>query len=105
MKKSIASQGEEIVYLKEQLVNQKQRMDHALKLVDQTLACRPPPRIYAMCLKEQFILFQLMLALKNINVEFKLAQEFYGLYQTLSSWQYNFLCELYVHNFVIPSET
>ena len=73
MKKVIASQGEEIVELKEQLANQKQRMDHAFKLVDQKLACRPPPRIYAMCLKEQFILFQLMLTLKNINAEFKSA--------------------------------
>lgn len=60
-------QGEEIVDLKEQLENQKQRMDHALKLVNQTLACRPPPQIYAMCLQEQFLLFQLMLTLKNIN--------------------------------------
>ena len=80
MKKVIAFQGEEIANLKEQLANQKQRMDHALKLVDQTLACRLPPRIYVMCLKEQFILFQLVLTLKNINVEFKSAQEFYGLY-------------------------
>ena len=61
-------------------------MDHALKLVDQALAYRPPPQIYALCLKEQFLLFQLMLTLKNINVEFKSAQEFYGLNQTLPSW-------------------
>ena len=72
MKKVIVSQGEEIIDLKEQLENQKQRMDHALKLVDETLACRPPPWIYAMCLKEQFLLFQLMLTLKNINAGFKL---------------------------------
>ena len=71
MKKIIASQGEEIVELKEKLESQKQRMDRALKLVDQTLACRPPPRVYAMCLKEKFLLFQLMLTHKNVNVEFK----------------------------------
>ena len=52
LKKIITSQGEEIIELKEQLASQKQRMDHALKLVDQTLACRPSPRIYAMCLRE-----------------------------------------------------
>ena len=43
MKKFIMSQGEEITDLKEQLANKKQRMDHALKLVDQALACKPPP--------------------------------------------------------------
>ena len=46
-----------------------------------------------------------MLTLKDINAEFKSTQEFYGLYQTLQSWQQNFLCELYVHNFIMPLET
>ena len=86
MKKIIASKGEEITDLKEKLENKKRRMEHALKLVDQTLACRPSPRVYAMCLKEQFLLFKLMLTLKNINAEFNSAQEFYDLYQTLPSW-------------------
>lgn len=71
MKKVIASQGEEITNLKEQLANKKQQMDHALKLADQALACRLPPLIYDFCSKEQFILSQIMLTLKNINVEFK----------------------------------
>ena len=60
-------------------------MENALKLANQALACRPLPRVYALCLKEQIILFQLMLTLKDINAEFKLAQEFYCLYQTLPS--------------------
>ena len=34
MKKIIASQGEEITDLKEQLASQKQWMDHALKLAN-----------------------------------------------------------------------
>ena len=80
-------------------------MNHVLKLADQALACRPPPIFYDLCLKEQFLLFQLMLTLKNVNAKFKIAQEFYGLYQTLPPWQQNLLCELYVHNFFIPSET
>ena len=80
-------------------------MNHAFKLVDQALACRPPPRVYALYLKEKFLLFHLMLTLNNVNVEFMLAQKFYGLYQNLPPWQQNLLCELYVHNFVIPMET
>ena len=80
-------------------------MEHALKLVNQALACRPPPRVYALYLKEQYLLLQLMLTLRNVNAEFKSTQEFYGLYQTLPTWQQNLLCELYVHNFVIPTET
>ena len=51
MKKVIAYQGKEIVDLREQLAKQKQKMDHALKLADQKITCRPPPRIYALCLK------------------------------------------------------
>ena len=86
MEKVISYQGEEIAELREQLEKQKQKMDHALKLVDQVITCRPPPRIYFICLKEQFLLFQLMLTLKDINPELKSAQEFYGLYQTLPSW-------------------
>ena len=39
MSKIITSQNEEIEELKEQLEKQKQCMDHALKLVDQALAC------------------------------------------------------------------
>ena len=105
MSKIITSQNEEIEELKEQLERQKQRMDHALKLVDQAIACRPPPQVYALCLKEQYILLQLILTLKNVNAEFKSAQDFYGLYQTLPPWQKNLLCEYYVHNFVIPTET
>ena len=35
-----------ITDLKEQLANQKQRMDHALKLADQALSFKPPPWIY-----------------------------------------------------------
>ena len=104
MNKIIVSQNEEIVELKEQIESQKQCMDHALKLADQALACRPPPRVYALCLKEQLLLFQLMLTLKNVNAEFKSAQEFYGLYQTLPPWQQNLLCELYVHKFVIAAK-
>ena len=52
MSKIITSQNEEIEELKEQLERQKHRMDHALKLADQALSCRPPPRVYALCLKE-----------------------------------------------------
>ena len=52
MKKVIVSQGEEIADLKERLENQKQQMDHTLKLADQALACRPPPWVYALFLKE-----------------------------------------------------
>lgn len=104
MKKVIEYQGEEIADLRKKLEKQKQRMDHALKLANQIITCRPPPRIYAKFLKEQFILFQLMLTLKDINAKFKLAQEFYGLYQTLPSWKKNLLCEFYVHNFTILSK-
>lgn len=105
MEKVIIDQGEEIAELKEQLVRQKKNMDHALKLANQIITCRPPPRIYTIYLKEQFLLFQLMMNLKDIDIGFRSAQEFYGLYQTLPSWQQNLLCELYVHNFIIPIET
>lgn len=54
-------------------------MDHALKLVDQVISYRPLPQVYALYLKEQFLLFQMMLTLKDINAEFKSAQEFYRL--------------------------
>ena len=52
MKKVIAYQGEEIAELREQLAKQKQKMDHAIKLADQIVTCRPPSRIYALCLKD-----------------------------------------------------
>lgn len=80
-------------------------MNKALKLVDQAIAYRPPPRVYAMYLKEQFLLFQLMMTMRNIDCEFKSAQDFYNVYQIVPSWKKNLLCELYLHNFIIPQET
>ena len=80
-------------------------MNKALKLADQFITCRPPSRVYAMCLKEQFSLFQLMMTMRNIDYEFKNARYFYNVYQTFPSWQNNLLCELYLHNFIIPQET
>jgi len=80
MKKDIVSLSAEIIDWKEKLENKKQRMDHALKLANQALAYRPPPQIYSLYLKEKFLLFQLMLTLKDIKEKFKSAQEFYGLY-------------------------
>ena len=69
------------------------------------MAHRPPPRVYSIFLKEQFLLFQLMMTIRDIDCEFKNAQDFYNVYQTLPSWQKNFLCEIYLHNFIIPHET
>ena len=46
-----------------------------------------------------------MMMMRNIDCEFKNAQDFYDVYQTLPSWQKNLLCELYLHNFIIPQET
>lgn len=45
------------------------------------------------------------MTIKDIDYGFKSAQYFYNVYHTLSSWQNNFLCELYLHNFIIPQET
>ena len=80
-------------------------MNKALNLVDQVMAYRPPPRVYSFYLKEQFLLFQLMMTIRDVNFEFKNAQDFYSMYQTLPSWKKNLLCELYLHNFIIPHET
>lgn len=77
-------------------------MNKSLKLADQAIACRPPPSVYAMCLKEQFLLFQLMMTMRNIDCEFKSGQYFYNVYQTVPSWKKSLLCELYLHNFIIP---
>ena len=80
-------------------------MNKDLKITNQVMAYRPPPRVYAIILKEQFLLFQLMITIRNVECEFKNAQDFYSLYQTLPSWQKNLLCVLYLHNFIIPHET
>lgn len=44
------------------------------------------------------------MTIKDVDCEFKNAQDFYGVYQTLPSWQKNLLCELYIHNFKISQE-
>lgn len=56
-----------------------------------------------MCLKEQFLLFLLMMTMKNIDCEFMSAQYFYNVYQIVPSWKKNF-SDLYLHNFIIPQE-
>ena len=89
MQKAIFDRDEEIESLKEKFKKQKQQMNKALKLANQVMACRPPPRVYAICLKDQFLLFQLMMTMRDIDCEFKNAQDFYNVYQTLPSWQKN----------------
>ena len=79
-------------------------MNKYLKLADQAMTYRPPPRVYVICLKERFLLFQLMMAMRNIDCEFKNAQDFYNVYQTFPSWKKKLLCEIYLHNFIIPQE-
>ena len=71
MQKAIFDRDEEIESLKKQLEKQKQQMNKALKLADEVMAYRPPPRVYAMFLEEQFLLFQLMMIVRNIDYEFK----------------------------------
>ena len=105
MQKAIFDRDDEIESLREQLEKLKKQMNKALKLVDQAMAYRPPPSVYAMCLKEQFLLFELMKTMRNIDYKFKNAQDFYNVYQTFTSWKKNLLCELYLHNCIIPQET
>ena len=52
MQKAIFDKDKDIESLKKQLEKQKQQMNKALKLADQALSYRPPPRVYAMCLEE-----------------------------------------------------
>lgn len=52
MQKAIFDRDKEIKSLKEQLEKQTKQMNKALKLLDQAMFCRPPPRVCAICLKE-----------------------------------------------------
>ena len=70
MQQDIFERDAEIESLKEQLEKQKQQMNKALKLTAQALDCRPPPRVYSICLKEKFLLFQLMMTVRNVDCEF-----------------------------------
>ena len=55
-------------------------MNKALKLADYVMVYRTPPRVYDICLKEQFLLFQLMMTIRDIDCEIKNAQDFYNVY-------------------------
>ena len=71
MQKAIFDRDEEIESLKKQLEKQNQQMNKALKLTNQVMAYRPPPRVCTICLKEQFLLFQLMMIVRDIDCEFR----------------------------------
>ena len=57
MQKAIFDRDKGIESLKEKIEKYKKKMNKYLKLPDKALACRPLQRVYAMCLKEQFLLF------------------------------------------------
>lgn len=83
----------------------KEKMDEMVKITGKIMECRPPPRVYAMCLKEQFLWFQLMRISRNLDPVIHTAKEFYDAYQVAPSWLKNNLCEFYLHGFLIPSKT
>ena len=81
----------------------KKKMDEMMKITGKIVECRPPLGVYAMCVKEQFLWFQLMRISRNLDLIIHTAKEFYDAYEVAPNWLKNSMCELYLHGYLIPA--
>lgn len=98
LNREIERQKKEIKYMKE-------NFDKMMEMTKKIMDCRPPPHVYVMCLKDQFLWFQLMRIARNLDPIIHTDKYFYDAYEIAPDWLKNSLCEFYIHGLIILSET
>lgn len=66
------------------------------------MQCRAPPKVCALYLKQQHLCFKLTHIVRDLSPSLENPQEFYHVYQSFPTTIRNLLCELYLHNYVVP---
>lgn len=74
-------------------------------MVPELMQRRAPPRVYAMHLRERYLNFKLNRIVRDLSPSLETPEEFYDAYQTSPAAVKNLLCELYLHNYVVPSDS
>ena len=69
------------------------------------MECRSPSLVYALFLKEKFANFKLTRIMEGLNPSISTPHELYDTFQSVPIHMKNLLCELYLHNLVVPNET
>lgn len=87
-----------------EIVALKDKVDNVVALVPQMMACRTPPRVYALHLKERHLSFKLSRVIYGLNPSIETLDEFFQVYQFSPLEVKNMLCEMYLHNFIVPND-
>lgn len=88
----------------EEISQLKNKVDMVVTMIPQLMQCKAPPRVYSLYLKEWHICFQLMRIVRDLSPSLETPREFYHVYQTSPTTIKIFLCEFYLHNYVVPDD-
>ena len=83
----------------------QQHVTKVTELILELLSCKSPSPVYTLFLKEKMVNFQLSLVIQGLNPSLNTPQEFYTTFKSIPTTLKNLLCELYVHNLVVPNDT
>lgn len=86
------------------IVALKDKVDNVVALVHQMMASKTPPRVYALHLKERHISFKLSRVISGLGPSIETPREFFQACQSSPLEVKNLLCELYLHNYVVPND-
>lgn len=81
------------------------RIEQITRLILEIMECRSPSPVYALFLKEQLVNFKLTRIVEGLGPSISTSHEFYDAFQSIPMPLNNFLCELYLHNLVVPNDT
>lgn len=88
----------------EDIFSLKDKVDNVVALVPQMMACENPPRVYALHLKERHLSFKLSRFISSLSPSIETLHEFLQPYQSSPLEVKNLMCELYLHNYVVPND-
>ena len=73
-------------------------------MIPKLMSCRSPCSVYALFLKEQFVNYHMTCVIHGKYFTLNTPQEFFQSFHTAPVANKNFLCELFLHNLVVPND-
>lgn len=81
------------------------KVDTITSMVPELMQCRAPTRVYALHLRERYLNFKLNHIVRDLSPSLETPEEFYDTYQTSPAAVKKLLCEFYLHNYFVASNS
>lgn len=81
------------------------QMDTLYSLYTDVLACRTPAKNYALFFLERYLQLKIKVVKAGVSIELKTIDDFINCCKHYGVKVQQFLCEFYLHNFVLEDET